>query len=89
MNRKIMHITRLLRQRDELTGRIARIDAEIDRAWHGRVPSSSGRRGAPPKYGKKDKTRVLALARRGLSERKIAQITGIPHATVGSMIKRK
>jgi DNA-binding NarL/FixJ family response regulator len=87
LNRKLLYITRLLRQRDELVSRIARIDKEIETAWHGKAASNQGRRGAR-QYTAKDEKRILALSKKGMSERKIAQVTGIPHATVGRMIEQ-
>jgi len=86
LNPKITHIAGLLRQRDELVARIHRIDQEIERSWQGRIPRPQKRRGAPEKYTEKDKKRVLALGHKGMTERKIAQITGIPHSTVGRFI---
>jgi len=46
------------------------------------------RRGRPPKYGRKDTERVLTLSSKGMSERKIMQMLGIPHASVGRIIKQ-
>lgn len=87
-NRKRLYIIQLLRQRDELAGRITRIDEEIDAAWQGKTASNRRQRGRPCKYARKDTQRILALSETGLSERAIAQRMGIPHSTVGRMITK-